>query len=104
MDPPDRSEAKNHSHGFDEVGNVPGLRRISVPVLNGLDSVTTHVRVLNENPYQANYSGQNWKGHKRATRWICMSYPLIRLEAGYCPPSTDSFIGGLLPPRQLCFV
>ncbi|HXI61481.1 MAG TPA: hypothetical protein VNF70_02175 [Pyrinomonadaceae bacterium] len=28
MDPTDRSEAKNHSDGFDEVGDVPGLRRI----------------------------------------------------------------------------
>jgi hypothetical protein len=29
MDPTDRSEAKNHSDGFEEVGDVPGLRRIS---------------------------------------------------------------------------
>src|SRR5438067_13408471 len=88
MNPPDRSEAKNHSHRFDEVGNVPGLRRISVPVPGGLDSVTTQVGVLNENPYQSNYSGQDWKGHKRGLEGICMPYPLIRLEAGYCPPST----------------
>ena len=47
---PDAGEAEKHSDRLDEVGGIPELRRMPVPISRRLGSMTTQVRVLEEDP------------------------------------------------------
>jgi len=63
MDTAKVGEAQNYSDWLDEVGDIPELRRMFVPILSWLDSIAMQIWVLYKNPHEPNYCCDNRKQH-----------------------------------------